>query len=178
MTSYVPVKAMAFRWQQQTTKSLKSEKLQLILHTTIKNKEIWFSMKSRLFTKLSSYTKVLTSPAKQDFRLSSKIKVCTDLSMNQYCAHSFQYVLWTLCSLVNGRSAKVPPLYISIFVPLYIESLYSHTVQWTFQLELGNMCGQPILPLSSSKDTITSSNRLLLKTQLCGLLPLIFPCFG
>lgn len=58
---------------------------------------------------------------------------------------------------------KVPPLYFSIFVPLYIESLYSHTVQWTFQLELGNMCGQPILPSSGSKDTITSSNRLHLK---------------
>lgn len=55
-------------------------------------------------------------------------------------------MFFELCSPANGCSVKVPPLYFSIFVPLYIESLYSHTVQWTFQLELGNMCGQPILP--------------------------------
>lgn len=34
-----------------------------------------------------------------------------------------------LCSPTNDCSVKVPPLYLSIFVPLYIESLYSHTVQ-------------------------------------------------
>lgn len=33
------------------------------------------------------------------------------------------------CSPTNDCSVKVPPLYFSIFVPLYIESLYSHTVQ-------------------------------------------------
>lgn len=122
----------------------------------------------------SAKTKVLKPFGKRDLCFSSKIKVDTDPCLNQYCAHSFQHVLWTLCSPLNGCSVKVPPLYISIFVPLYIESLYSHTAQWTFQLELGNMCGQPILPSSSSKDTITSSNALHLKIQLCRLLPLIF----
>lgn len=89
-------------------------------------------------------------------------------------AHTLSSMFFELCSPVNGCSEKVPPLYFSIFVPLYIESLYSHTVQWTFQLELGNMCGQPILPPSCSKDMITSRNRLHLKIQLCRLLALIY----
>lgn len=46
----------------------------------------------------------------------------------------FQFVSISsvFCSPVNGGPVKVPPLYVSIFVPLYIQSLYSHTVRWQF----------------------------------------------
>lgn len=42
---------------------------------------------------------------------------------------SLSSVFFELRSPTNDCSVKVPPLYFSIFVPLYIESLYSHTVQ-------------------------------------------------
>lgn len=63
-------------------------------------------------------------------RLVSALKLkWTQIHAGISIVHTLSSTFFELCSPMNGCSVKVPPLYFSIFVPLYIESLYSHTVQ-------------------------------------------------
>lgn len=108
--------------------------------------ELWNSFTIHFYA--STKTKVQKFSGKPKLCFSSKIKVDTDPCLNQYCAPSFQYVLWTplacewpftkgapivlfnLCPTVHWKPLfAYSAMNVSVRVGEYVWSAHSPTIQ-------------------------------------------------
>lgn len=64
---------------------------------------------------------------KLDLYFSSKIKVDTDPCLNQYCAHSFQYVLWTLLAREWLFSKGAPIVLFNLCPTVHWKPLFTYS---------------------------------------------------